>query len=944
MKTKRLVAILLVLAVLVCGLLVACNEECSHEDADNNGVCDVCGESLGSGNNTNNGPKETYTISVKSMGGVGFSKVTLLIYNRNTDQLIDAITTEANGIGSKDLPIGDYYATITSGVPDGYKTQDKYYFSSNRTINIVLQSEVVSGSHTGYKLGSVMKDFTISTTTGGTFKLSEALKTKDAVLLNFFYTTCNPCIQEFPYLDEAAGMYDNIAVVSVDTYGDTFQEVQMFRSTEGIENIEMGIHSIDLFAAFNASGYPTSVMIDKYGVICLIEVGSLPYLYPWTQLFDYFSQDNYTQRLFTSIDELTPQEKPTIKQPASADVATVMSGNGISDDTVYYPETEDPQSDYYWPFVLGEKEGEACMVSSNKGKYNSLCAMHVDVTLQANQALSLDYIVSTERTGDIFYILVDGELIYSLAGYDEVPTWKKVYPFVALHDDTYKISFIYNKDLDIDEGEDTVYIKNLAVTNASAIDVETYIPRNAVSVPDEYFMGYENYVNVVKNEEDGYYHVNTVDGPLLLANMMNYVIDDDSDERTSIYLYALENGFIVDGVDYYEALVRYASYASNGEIGGYCTVNEELKGLLEKMNTVYPGGVNDRSENGWLRFCRYYDAYAAEQLEDPIAGLAPFSAPDIVVNDEVGLDEYPNSVEYKMIIMPRGKIFSFTPDKSGVYRILSNSNQEVDGWIFDEASFYAKYALYTADHYERLSDTNNDGTYTQMEYGLQNVCMTYYFEKGKEYFIDIAYYDVNAVGTINFKVEYLGEEYTMFRYASPAPFTFYVDPETGNPPVDGQGNEVYTTIAGGVEVELRNDGYYYVKGTNSKLYVDFTMPVVTGFMVDPILSYTYHDENADKDVYVKGILERGGFDFSKDADGNAVAGGVDYSDRIQWYADNKMILSDGFAGSEASLSAGCVAVDEELAQILQKLVDKYSFKGIENSWTKLCYYFDYLGA
>ena len=40
---------------------------------------------------------------------------------------------------------------------------------------------------------------------------------------------------------------------------------------------------------------------------------------------------------------------------------------------------------------------------------------------------------------------------------------------------------------------------------------------------------------------------------------------------------------------------------------------------------------------------------------------------------------------------------------------------------------------------------------------------------------------------------------------------------------------------------------------------------------------------------------------------------------------------------------GCVAVDKELGEILQKLMDKYSLSGVENSWTKLCYYYKSLG-
>ena len=953
MRKKTVIAILLVLVLLVTGLTVACNDECTeHADADGDLVCDICGETM-SNDDTDNGSNNnaqtaTYTINVKNVAGAGLKDLTAYIRDASTGSMVEWMATDANGQATKAIVPGNYYIEVSpANLPDGYVLEDKYYFNADKVANIVLQTEVVEGAHANYKVGSVMKDFTVNTTDGNVFKLSEALKTHDAVLLNFFYTTCNPCITEFPYLDQAAGMYEDIAVISVDTNGDSFSDVQIFQNTYGIENIQMGVHTVDLYGAFSSTGYPTSVMIDKYGVICLIEIGSLPYLYPWTQMFEYFSADDYQQKLFSSIDELTPREVPNVSQPSSEEVATVMSGNGLGNVT-YYPETESADAEYYWPFVLSEKEGAQCMATSNAYRYSSVSAMHVDVTLQQNQALALDYICSTERGGDYFYVLVEGEVIYTISGADENPTWKTLYPYVATQDGTYKVSFVYNKDLDTDDGDDTVYIKNLSVVNKDAIDVETYIPRNAVSTPINFNTEYQNHVEVVFNEQDGYYHVGNANGPLLLANLMNYVLDDKSTGRTSLYLYALEKGFEIDGVDYYPTFENYCSYSSNSEIGGYCTVNAELKGLLDKMTVYYPGGVRDATEKGWLRFCKYYDAYGTnKQLEDPIAGLAPFSAYETIVNDEVGLNEYPNSVTYKTIIMPRGKIFGFTPEQSGVYRILSTGTSELDGWILDEETFYSKNPLYTADHYERFTDTNNDQVYTQIEYGSNNVCMVYYFEAGKEYFIDIAYYDTTETGTVNFKVEYLGETYTMFRYASPAPFTFYIDPTTGEPPkkIDpATGLEVddYITVAGGAIPVLKDDGYYYVG--DSKIYVDFSLPVITGFMQKAILSHDYYDEDADKNVHVAGILELGGFNFGKDEEDNIVPGGVDYSDRIQWYAENAMISSDGEYGSEASLAAGCVPVNEELAGILQKLVDKYSFSGIENSWTKLCYYFEYLGA
>ena len=55
-----------------------------------------------------------------------------------------------------------------------------------------------------------------------------------------------------------------------------------------------------------------------------------------------------------------------------------------------------------------------------------------------------------------------------------------------------------------------------------------------------------------------------------------------------------------------------------------------------------------------------------------------------------------------------------------------------------------------------------------------------------------------------------------------------------------------------------------------------------------------------------------------------------------------MLCSAVFAVIPASADApeleGCVAVDAELAEILQAYMDKYTFSGVTNSWTKLCYY------
>ena len=40
---------------------------------------------------------------------------------------------------------------------------------------------------------------------------------------------------------------------------------------------------------------------------------------------------------------------------------------------------------------------------------------------------------------------------------------------------------------------------------------------------------------------------------------------------------------------------------------------------------------------------------------------------------------------------------------------------------------------------------------------------------------------------------------------------------------------------------------------------------------------------------------------------------------------------------------GCVEVNAELADLLQQLMDKYTFKDVDHAWTKLCYYYKHFG-
>ena len=72
--------------------------------------------------------------------------------------------------------------------------------------------------------------------------------------------------------------------------------------------------------------------------------------------------------------------------------------------------------------------------------------------------------------------------------------------------------------------------------------------------------------------------------------------------------------------------------------------------------------------------------------------------------------------------------------------------------------------------------------------------------------------------------------------------------------------------------------------------------------------------------------------------GTYTPGSIDLTSAVSAYLSKMLPTS-----TEAPELEGCVAVDFALAELLQALVDKYSFSGVDHAWTKLCYYYKTLG-
>lgn len=894
----------------------------------------------------------THTVTVRSQGGMALSDMDVYVYADDTcKDLVSYGKTDGQGRVSLDLLPCDTYAIVLSGVPTGYFYEDTYTFTGT-SAQITLSSALITDENLSavqLGLGDVMVDFSVALPDGTKVQLSDVLAEKKMVLLNFFFTTCGPCANEFPYMQEAFDAFsENAAVIALDPLEDN-QAVATYQASMGL-TFPMAACPPAWSQTFGISGYPTSVVIDRYGVICLIEVGGITSLRPFTAIFEHFTAEPYEQKLLGSVGELITNVKPTESMPNSEELGAALGSTpyGIT----FHPEEDPKDAEYAWPFVITEKNGETCIKASNTGIEASFAILYADVELKKGQAVSFDYLSSTEKGCDILYVIVNGQDVLAISGYDEEETWKTCYPWVAEYDGIYEVALCYLKDGDTSEKDDTVYLKNLHVVDAEQIDAPTYIPRLAAT--DE-----GSYVSIVLNEQDGYYHVGTADGPLLLADLMNYT---PFNEEQTIWELCYNEVVTRNGRGIYDEMVSYFSYASNSQNSGVCTVNEELGQWLTLVDECAGFDLEDDFE--WLKACKYYEAYGTdEQLGDPIAGLATFSAYEA----KLGKNIETNCFYYDRPIMPRGLLARYTPEKSGVYLISSrcDSDHGVEGWIFGEDRSAAHYTY--APDIRTVPDT-------------YNVYMYYYMEAGQNYYIDIAFWDIYEVNTVYYDIEYVAPSMDVFRLASPGFFTY---------DTNATGDMMYALIAGGIDVVLGEDGYYYEdlgggqKG--SLLYADFTG--ITGVFSNPITSTpVYKDDGtpeldaSGQPVMIKGMIELGGFDFSKTEndlyilgilkkfDGDTTAAdaylrtlwGEDYDAQAEEYQ-----LNDVFAGRyhgrgqdctpmiEAYLDDiittgpaerhGCVAVTEELAALLQLLMDKYTFSGVDHSWTKLCYYYDHIG-
>ncbi len=206
------------------------------------------------------------------------SGVTVTVYANGGFSPIGTAVTDLNGIIRIPISKGNSYRVVLSTLPAGYEADADYRFSTN-TVNITIRKAAVQNeldhSEAQYEIGKTMTDFSLTDTDGKLYRLSDLLKEKKLVILNFWFTSCGPCKMEFPYFETIAQTHgEDMTLLAIDPF-DSVASIVALRNELQV-TFPMMQDICKLYLGFDVTAFPTTVFINPEGRIMDIHIGAYP--------------------------------------------------------------------------------------------------------------------------------------------------------------------------------------------------------------------------------------------------------------------------------------------------------------------------------------------------------------------------------------------------------------------------------------------------------------------------------------------------------------------------------------------------------------------------------------------------------------------------------------------------------------------------------------------
>ncbi len=785
---------------------------------------------------------KSHTITVMSMASIAVEDVTVELYDG--EKRVAQGKTDENGKVKFEIKLGEYKIEV-SDLPVGFDQPEKEYKTSAKggNANVYLPSHVITEEEmpTGYlyNLGDVMYDFEARGVKGETFKLSNVLSKKKMVFVNFWATTCGPCVAEMPFLSTAYTnpttkdpnkRYNEEMEVIALSISDSESAITTFLNSNQMDlSYLVGANGSKMYRATGGNGsVPYSIIIDRYGILSWIHTGSLATAAEFQAYFDKYIADDYQPDDLNDTDnEEIVRPLPDVTMPESSVLEAAANAEGFTG--TYRPETETQDKEYSWPWLAEEKDGKSYIYASNRHgiQKTSFATVYLDVHMQKDQVFAFDYYTSIEHTdngSDYLYFMKRDDTGYLqileiFTGISE--GWETYFGYIATEESDYTFVFLYVTDAANPTNsvvKDEVMLSNLRFTDVKDLEdsnaereIMYQCATQATGVgTDE--MKWTQYVQVGYNENDGYYHLldanNEPNGPYVLAPMTQ---ENTHWSNYSIFQYA-DNQVpgetcVFDGVDYRPTLIEYANVSVYSRIAGYTPVNAELQSILVKMTQEF--GSGNQNSNEWLEICHYFVYYGANPESsalhrDPIVGLTKGKATEL--KETTGKTDPATWNEINIDSPMRGIYYKFVPDNTAVYEFTSygkNANNE------------------DLDTYAWIEDTK--GNILSLFHDNTASALNIYapLAAGETYYVRCCFYSPDELGKYQLAVNNVGARKVIRQNVSDGAYTFDLNEyeETGNY------YNIVSTIVDKSNIVKNSDGEWTVRNTNqktmSKVYADF---------------------------------------------------------------------------------------------------------------------------
>lgn len=261
---------------------------------------------------TPNGPQE-YTVTVTSEYGLPLSAVYVLVHDEASpypNSTVERAETDRDGRVSFELDSSLNYSFRLVDLPLGYIAEEKYYFDG-RTAELKIPSAPIEGNHREvdeYSVGDIVHNLSLTTLDGVEYTVADVLKEKELLILNFWFSSCGPCRSEFPGLMAAYEEYKDkgVELIAINDNGDALSHVRDYTvSIDGVatklpfpvvkaDDSINGYGLCELITKFGGAAYPTTIFIDRAGMIAYAHYGMISER-QLTSLIEHFTAEDYVQ-------------------------------------------------------------------------------------------------------------------------------------------------------------------------------------------------------------------------------------------------------------------------------------------------------------------------------------------------------------------------------------------------------------------------------------------------------------------------------------------------------------------------------------------------------------------------------------------------------------------------------------------------------------------------